>query len=114
MLTEPEKMKDWSLDWTQGYEASARAVVFPKDKQQVSKLLKFCNQNNISVVPSGGRTGLAAAAVANNGEIVLSLSRLNKILEVDLLGMSVRCQAGVITQDLQERASEEGVFLQLI
>src|SRR5262249_37014155 len=63
----------------------------------------------VAVVPSGGRTGLAGGAVAANGEIVLSLSRMRRMDPVDLLGSTVRVQAGAVTQAVHEHVAPHGL-----
>jgi len=61
-------------------------------------------------VPSGGRTGLSGGAVASNGEVVVSFDRMNQILDFKAQDRLVTCQAGVVTQVLQEFATEQGLF----
>ncbi|MBP9708134.1 MAG: FAD-binding oxidoreductase [Oligoflexales bacterium] len=112
-FTDVERTKIYALDWTKNYTANASAVVLPQTTEEVSRILAFCNAEKIAVVPSGGRTGLAAAAVAHKGELVLSLERMNKILKIDLVGMYAEVEAGVLTQTLQEKALENGAFFAL-
>ena len=61
--------------------------------EEVAKILSYCQEYHLFVVPSGGRTGLAGGAVALNGEIVLSLERMNRILEVNTQEMWVLAEA---------------------
>ncbi|MFX5839597.1 FAD-binding oxidoreductase, partial [Acinetobacter baumannii] len=63
-----------------------------------------------AIVPSGGRTGLSAGAVAANGEVVISLDYMNKVLEFIPEDRAVRIQAGVVTEQLQNFAEEQGLY----
>lgn len=98
----PEELATYGRDWTRVYDAAPAAVVFPRSSEDVSSLLKLCSSHGIAVVPSGGRTGLSGGAVAANGEVVLSMVRMNKIYPIDVLSSTVRVQAGVVTQAVHE------------
>ncbi|HDR2015643.1 TPA: FAD-binding oxidoreductase, partial [Acinetobacter baumannii] len=67
-------------------------------------------QFNVAITPSGGRTGLSAGAVATNGEIVISMDKMNQILEFFPADRMVRVQAGVVTEQLQNYAEEQGMY----
>jgi FAD/FMN-containing dehydrogenase len=110
VLTGKEDLLTWGTDWTKIFPPAPSCIVLPQTTTEVSKVLKYCFQNNIAVTPSGGRTGLCAGAVAANGEVVLSLSRMNKILEVDSVGMTITAEAGVTTEALQNAALAAGMF----
>jgi len=113
VLTDAGSLEAYGKDWTKKFAPDPTAILLPKDTEEVSKILEYCCEHSIAVVPSGGRTGLAGAAVASNKEIVISLNRLNKIIEVDEVGMSITTQAGVTTQELQETASKSGLLFAL-
>src|SRR5919201_6174465 len=95
---DPAGLQDFGKDWTRVYDPAPSAVALPRSTAEVATLLRLCNQHRVPVVPSGGRTGLAGGAVAKSGELVLSLSRMNRIASVDLLGGTVRVQAGAVTE----------------
>ncbi len=103
----------WGKDWTKVYAPNFLCIVFPKNSHQVSQVLSYCFSQRLSVVPSGGRTGLAAGAMACEGEVIVSLTKMNKILCLDPLGLSVEVEAGCITQDLIAKAKEAGLFFGL-
>ena len=84
-------------------------ICFPESTNEVSLLLKFCFDHSLAVVPSGGRTGLAGGAVAANGEIVLSLERMRRLGNVDLLAQTVWCEAGVVTEAVHEHTRTQGL-----
>jgi len=84
-------------------------VVFPRTTDEVSRFLALASLHGVAVVPSGGRTGLAGGAMAIRGEVVLSLARMRRMDPVDELGMTVRVQAGAITEAVHEYAAEKGL-----
>ncbi|MEC9466590.1 MAG: FAD-binding oxidoreductase [Myxococcota bacterium] len=107
--TSPEVLESHGRDWTCVYEPNASAVAFPRTTEDVSTLLRLCSEHGVAVVPSGGRTGLAAGAVATNGELVLSLDKMNHIGEVCALARTVRVQGGAITAAVHEHCQKEGL-----
>ncbi|MDO2162617.1 FAD-binding protein, partial [Escherichia coli] len=68
------------------------------------------NQHMVGLVPSGGRTGLSAAAVAANGEVVVAFDYMNRILDFNAFDRTVVCQPGVVTKQLQTFAEENGLY----
>ena len=103
-------LDSFGKDWTKVYEPAPSSIVFPSDAQQVVEIVKLANLHNISLVPSGGRTGLSGGAVAANGEVVIAFDRMNKILDFDVADRLVRCEPGVITQQLQQFATDQDLF----
>ena len=110
VATEPERLEVWGTDWTRSFEVRPSAVVFPEAVQQVVDLVRLANKNGWHLVPSGGRTGLSGGAVANQGEIVVSMDKMNAITGFDPIDRLVTCQAGVVTAVLQEYAQSRGLF----
>ncbi len=101
---------NYGRDWTRLYAPNPLAVVLPGSVEQVRQLVRYANEHRLPLVPSGGRTGLSGAAVACRGEIVVSLERLNRILDFDPVDRSVTCQAGVVTEVVQNFAREQGLY----
>ncbi len=110
VLTDTQNLETYGLDWSKLYKPKPLVIVRPANTQQVADIIKLCAQNNVAVVPSGGRTGLSGGAVATNGELVLSLERLNKIDAFDPIDRTVTCGAGVITAQLQEFAEQQSLY----
>ncbi|MDG1204882.1 MAG: FAD-binding oxidoreductase [Pseudomonadales bacterium] len=100
----------YGLDWTRFYSPAPLCVVFPKSIEIVQALVLFACKNGISLVPSGGRTGLSGGAVARNGEVVVSFEKMNQVLEFDAIDQVVTVQPGVVTEALQQFADEQGLF----
>ena len=89
--------------------AKAAAVLIAKSVDEVSKAVKFANQESIPVVIRGAGSGLAGGANSIQGCIVISLEKLNKILEIDPINQIARVEAGVINSDLDKAAEEFGL-----
>lgn len=86
------------------------AVVCVKSAEEISRILKLANRENIPVIPRGAGTGLTSASVAVYGGIVVSLEKMDKILEIDLENMFITAQAGVRTAEIQRAARENGML----
>lgn len=108
--TDAESLNTWGKDWTKHFEPAPLAIVFPKTVEQVQAIVRFANEHKLALVPSGGRTGLSAAAVAANGEIVVSFDYMNQILEFNEFDRTVVCQPGVVTAQLQQFAEDKGLY----
>ncbi len=108
--TDEESLTHYGKDWTNGFLVAPSAVVFPESNDQVVELVRYAIEQNVPLVPSGGRTGLSGGAIAGQGEVVVSFERMNKILDFNVEDRLVTCQAGVITQTLQEFAVAQDLF----
>ncbi len=87
------------------------AVVFPKCEDDVSAILKYCNEHKIAIVPRGSGSGFTGGALPANGGIVLGFEKhMNKILEIDMQNLVAVVQPGVINKDLQEAVEKVGLF----
>jgi len=87
------------------------AVVFPRDEQDVSHILKYCNEHKVIVVPRGAGSGFTGGALPSEGGIVLSLERhMNKLLEIDMQNMLGIVQPGLVNMDFQKAAEAVGLF----
>jgi glycolate oxidase subunit GlcD len=109
LTTDPAELAEYGRDWTRVFPPAPSAVAFPRSTEEVSRLLQLCQQHKVAVVPSGGRTGLAGGAVAANGELVLSLRRMTRIGEIDLLGNTVVVEAGAITEAVHQHCQPHGL-----
>ena len=87
------------------------AVVFPRDEEDVSRILVYCNHHNIVITPRGAGSGFTGGALPTNGGITLAMEKhMNKILEIDMENMVAVVQPGVINMDLQRAVEEVGLF----
>jgi FAD/FMN-containing dehydrogenase len=110
VLTDADSGELYGRDWTRVHEPGPSAVVLPGSVEEVQDIVRLAAGENLAIVPSGGRTGLSAGAVACAGELVLALDRLNRIEDFNPVDRTVRCGAGVITEQLQQFASEQDLF----
>jgi len=87
------------------------AVVFPRDEEDVSRILVYCNHHGIVITPRGAGSGFTGGALPTSGGIILAMEKhMNKILEIDMENMVAVVQPGVINMDLQKAAEEVGLF----
>jgi glycolate oxidase len=87
------------------------AVIFPRNEEDISKILKYCNEHRIVIVPRGAGSGFTGGALPSSGGIVLAMEKhMNKILEIDMKNMVAVVQPGVINMDLQRAVEELGLF----
>jgi glycolate oxidase subunit GlcD len=100
----------WAKDYTKAFTPSPLVIVLPATTDEAAKCVKYCYENKLAVVPSGGRTGLSGGAVAANQEVVISTSRMKKIFEINGVEKTMRCQAGVVTKEVQRAAREAELF----
>lgn len=86
-------------------------VLFPRNEEDIARILKFCNENNIIVIPRGSGSGFTGGALAVNGGVVLAFEKhMNKILEIDLENLVAVVQPGVINIHLQKEVAKYGLF----
>jgi len=87
------------------------AVIFPRDEEDVSRILVYCNHHHIVITPRGAGSGFTGGALPTNGGIILAMEKhMNKILEIDMENMLAIVQPGVINMDLQKAAEEVDLF----
>jgi FAD/FMN-containing dehydrogenase len=106
---DPGDLREYGRDWTRVVEPAPSAVAFPRSTDEVSRLVRLCAAHRVAIVPSGGRTGLAAGAVAGDGELVLSLTKMRAMEPVDVVGSTVRVQAGAVTEAVHAQPAPLGL-----
>jgi len=110
VLTDADSLNAYGKDWTKQFPPAPSAIVFPKTIEEVQAIVRWALEHGIALVPSGGRTGLSAAAVAANGEVVVSFDYMNRVLAFNEFDRTVVCQPGVVTKQLQQVAEEKGLY----
>jgi len=108
--TDQDSLKQFGCDWTKMYDPAPLAILFPKTIEQVQAIVRYANEHQVGLVPSGGRTGLSAAAVAANGEVVVAFDLMNELNGFNSTDRSVRCGPGVITEQLQQFAEDNDLY----
>ena len=110
VLNTPEDLAVYSYDGTFA-EGCPDVVVLPATTEQVSEVVKLAAEARVPIVPRGMGSGLAAGSIPNtSGGIVVSLTRMNHILEIDTENATVRAEAGIVTADLQAAVEKVGLF----
>lgn len=110
VLTDADSLDAYGKDWTKQFAPAPLAIAFPKSIEEVQAIVRWANERKVALVPSGGRTGLSAGAVAAHGEVVVAFDYMNKIVEFNAFDRTVVCQAGVVTEQLQNFAEEQGLY----
>jgi len=109
MLIEKEDVIVYEQDGSI-FQVMPEVVVLPADVEQVSAVVKTAKRANLPIVPRGSGTGLAGGAVPAEGGIVLSLARMNRILEIDLKNRVAIVEPGVINLDVTKKIAKDGFF----
>jgi FAD/FMN-containing dehydrogenase len=107
LITDDAGKHGYLTDWRDTYLGKALAVVRPATTEEVAAVVRLCRAEKVAVVPQGGNTGMVGGATPREDgrEIVLSLTRMNRVLEVDTVGYSMTVEAGVILKTVQETAA---------
>ena len=108
--TDDVELQYYGKDWTNVFHSDPIAIVLPSSIEDVQAIVEVAMDNQVALVPSGGRTGLSGGAVAEQHEIVVAFDRMNKILDFDAVDRQVICQPGVITEQLQQFADDNDLF----
>jgi FAD/FMN-containing dehydrogenase len=108
VLTDASVMESYTVDWTGRFVGRAAAVVRPADTDEVAGVVKWCAAHDVAIVAQGGNTGLVGGSIPLQGEIVLSLRRLDDLSKVDEGAAQVTAGAGVTIVDLQRAARAAG------
>jgi glycolate oxidase len=110
VFVDEESMQKYGKDETEHLYFKPDVVVKPKTTEEVSALLKYCNNELIAVTARGAGTGLAGGALPHKGGVVMSLEKFKSIIEIDERNLQVTVEPGVITEELQNAVKEKGLF----
>ena len=112
IFNQPEALEPFSHDEVaeKEYHAMPEAVVRPRTAEEIAQIMALANREMIPVTPRGGGSGLSGGAVPVHGGIVLSLDRMNRILEIDTENLVAVVEPGVITNDIDAAVKEHGLF----
>ena len=108
-----DDLEAFNSDWMKKYRGQCKVVLKPETTEQVSKILKYCNDNLLPINPQGGNTGLVGGSVPVFDEIVLNLGRMNKIQSFDDVSGILVADAGVILQAADDHVAEKGYIFPL-
>ncbi|MCB0803047.1 MAG: FAD-binding protein [Flavobacteriales bacterium] len=110
VLTNKEDRRKYDHDYTEDYHFLPSVVIIPSDVNQISAILKICNENCFPVTVRGAGTGLSGGALPIYGGVLLSMERFNQILDIDERNFQATVEPGLITQVFQEAVAEKGLF----
>jgi glycolate oxidase len=110
VFTDEESLEHYSHDETEDFRFYPDIVVKPGTPEEVSEIVKLCNEYKIPLTPRGAGTGLSGGALPIHKGVVLSMERFNKIIEIDERNFQATVETGVITQVFQETVAKKGLF----
>ena len=110
LITDREGRRTFETDALTAYRCLPLAVVLPESTEEVSAILRFCHQNQVKIVPRGAGTSLSGGALPLEDAIVLCLSRMNKVLDIDLTNRVARVEAGITNSGITDAVASEGFF----
>lgn len=108
--TDPADLEHYGRDWTRRWTPAPLAIALPATVDEVQAIVRWANENAVALVPSGGRTGLSGGAVAAQGELVLSLERMNKELAFNRIDRLMTVQAGMPLEAVHNAAKEHDLI----
>ncbi|OXG93163.1 D-lactate dehydrogenase [Cryptococcus neoformans A2-102-5] len=104
----PDDLLPHNLDWMGKYLGQSKVLVKPKTVEEVSRIVKWCDKNNVAVVPQGGNTGLVGGSTPIHDELILSLSSLNSIRSFDPISGILTAEAGLILEQADSFLASKG------
>jgi D-lactate dehydrogenase (cytochrome) len=105
-VTDPAEQEKYLIEGRNLYRGTSPAILRPGSVAEVAAILRLANETGTPIVPQGGNTGLVGGQIPRGGELVLALTRLDRIREVDAMSNTMTCEAGVVLAKAQQAASE--------
>lgn len=110
VLTTPEGLAKYAKDETEDLRFPPEVVLKPANTDEISRIMRYCNERNIPVSPRAAGTGLSANSLCIYGGVMLTIERLNRIINIDEQNLQVTTEPGVITEQLQNAVKEKGLY----
>jgi len=110
VISDEEGRRAFEADALTAYRRMPLAVVLPRSTEEVSKVLRYCHQNRVKVVPRGAGTSLSGGALPAEDAIVVGVSKMKRVLEVDYENRTIQVQAGITNLAISEAVSADGFF----
>jgi len=112
VISDKEKIETYSHDETpaEQYNHMPEVVVTPKTTKEIAKIVKLANKELIPITPRGAGSGLSGGAIPVFGGIVISMEKMNRVLDIDYNNMMMVLEPGVVTNDINEEITEHGLF----
>lgn len=112
VITDPDECEGYNIDLAKTVRGTSRLILKPKTTEEISAILKYCNEKRLAVCPQSGNTGLVAGSTPVFDEIVLSMKLMNKILDINKAGV-LTCEAGCVLQDLETHLATVDLIMPL-
>ena len=109
LRTDPADLDHYGRDWTRRWVPAPLAVAMPATVAEVQAIVRWAVERGVALVPSGGRTGLSGGAVAAQGELVVSLERMNRVLAFDAVDRTLTVEPGLALEALHAAARTHGL-----
>ena len=110
ILDHEDQVRPYETDALSAYKQKPLAVIFPENTKEVSKILAYCNQQRIKVVPRGAGTGLSGGALPLADSILLCLGKFNKIINIDYKNRCVVAQPGVTNLSITQAVEDKNFY----
>src|ERR1700751_1006226 len=110
VITSHAELEKYSHDETEDLHFYPEVVAKPKSVEEVSALMKLCNQNLIPVTPRGAGTGLSGGALPVMGGLLIAMERFNKVLQIDERNLQATVEPGVITEEFMNQVAAKGLL----
>ena len=109
LTTDAADLEHYGRDWTRRWTPAPLAIAFPDSVAQLQAVVQWANADRVAIVPSGGRTGLSGGAVAANGELVVSLQRMQRVLDFNAVDRTLTVEAGIALEAVHNAVREHGL-----
>ena len=110
VLTNKDKLFEYSHDETEDLSFLPDVVLKPNKVEEITKILRYCNNRKIAVTACGGRTGLSGGSIPVHAGVSLSMERFNNILDIDTKNLQATVEPGVINQEFRDLVEAKGLF----
>ena len=99
--------------WKTDISLESLCLLLPKSSEEISSIVKICNENNQEIIIHGGLTNLVGSTISNNSQVVISLERMNKVIEIDEQGKTITCESGAIIENIIDAVKDKDLLLPL-
>jgi FAD/FMN-containing dehydrogenase len=113
LSAETENLDHYNQDWMNKYKGHSKFVLKPKTTLEISKILKYCNEQNIGVCTQAGNTGLVGGSIPVHDEIIINTSDMNKVVSFDSTQGILEAESGAILEKLDDFLRERGFIMPL-
>ncbi|CAH8385582.1 unnamed protein product [Eruca vesicaria subsp. sativa] len=113
VVEDEERLEIANTDWMKKYKGCSKLMLLPKNTEEVSQILKYCDSRSLAVVPQGGNTGLVGGSVPVFDEVIINVGLMNKVLSFDEVSGVLVCEAGCILENLATFLDTKGFVMPL-